>query len=87
MVVPPKHPKMIIFSRETMENPLLLGTSILGNPHIERFLDGYHKWKSWFCLGKELLVDPRTFGTCFFIGDWQLVDVTIHGEFLQMVVI
>ena len=31
MVVPPKHPKMIIFSRQ---NPWLLGTTILGNPHI-----------------------------------------------------
>ena len=31
MVVPPKHPKMIIFSRKT---PWLLGTSILGNLHI-----------------------------------------------------
>ena len=31
MVVPPKHPKMIIFSRKT---PKFLGTSILGNPHI-----------------------------------------------------
>ena len=32
MVVPPKHPKMIIFSRE---NQGLLGTVILGNPHID----------------------------------------------------
>ena len=31
MVVPPKHPKMIIFSRKT---PWLLGTTILGNLHI-----------------------------------------------------
>ena len=31
MVVPPKHPKMIIFNRKT---PRLLGTTILGNPHI-----------------------------------------------------
>ena len=31
MVVPPKHPEMIIFSRKTHR---LLGTSILGNPHI-----------------------------------------------------
>ena len=29
--VPPKHPKMIIFSRK---NPWLLGTTILGNTHI-----------------------------------------------------
>ena len=32
MVVPPKHPKMIIFSRKT---PWLLGTTILGNPNID----------------------------------------------------
>ena len=31
MVVPPKHPKMIDFSRKT---PWLLGTTILGNTHI-----------------------------------------------------
>ena len=31
MMVPPKHPKMIIFSRK---NPWLLGTTILGNIHI-----------------------------------------------------
>ena len=31
MVVPPKHPKMIIFSRKTH---WLLGTTILGNPHM-----------------------------------------------------
>ena len=31
MVVSPKHPKMIIFSRKI---PWLLGTTILGNPHI-----------------------------------------------------
>ena len=29
MVVSPKHPKMIIFSRKT------LGTTILGNPHMK----------------------------------------------------
>ena len=33
MVVPPKHPKMIIFSRKT---PWLLGTTILGNPQIHK---------------------------------------------------
>ena len=32
MVVPPKHRKMIIFSRET---PWLLGTTILGNTHMD----------------------------------------------------
>ena len=32
MVVPPKRPKMIIFSRKT---PWLLGTTILGNPHMD----------------------------------------------------
>ena len=32
MVVPPKHPKMIILSRKT---PWLLGTTILGNHHID----------------------------------------------------
>jgi len=31
MAVPPKHPKMIIFSRK---NPWLLGTTILGNPTL-----------------------------------------------------
>ena len=31
MVVPPKHPKMIILSRK---NQWLLGTTILGNPHM-----------------------------------------------------
>ena len=31
MMVPPKHPKMITFSRE---NPWLLGTTILGNPYM-----------------------------------------------------
>ena len=31
MVVPPKHPKMIIFSRKTNS---YVGTTILGNPHI-----------------------------------------------------
>ena len=31
MVVPPKHPKMSIFSRKT---PWLLGTTILGNPYM-----------------------------------------------------
>ena len=31
MVVPPKPLKMIIFSRK---NPWLLGTTILGNPHV-----------------------------------------------------
>ena len=34
MVVPPKHPKMIIFSRIF---PWLLGTTILGNLHIWNF--------------------------------------------------
>ena len=29
--IPPKHPKMIMFSRKT---PWLLGTTILGNPHL-----------------------------------------------------
>ena len=32
MVVPPEHPKMIIFLQE---NQWLLGTTILGNPHIK----------------------------------------------------
>ena len=35
IVVPPKHPKMIIFSRKT---PWLLGTTILGNHHIHTYI-------------------------------------------------
>jgi len=35
MVVPPKHPKIIISSRKT---PWLLGTTILGNPHLSNLV-------------------------------------------------
>ena len=35
MMVPPKHPKMIIFRRNS---PWLLGTTILGTPHIVSLL-------------------------------------------------
>ena len=38
IVVPPKHPKMIIFSRKT---PWLLGTTIFGNTHL---LPIYESW-------------------------------------------
>ena len=41
MVVPPKLPKMIIFSKKTMENPWLLGTTILRNPQVILRLDGW----------------------------------------------
>jgi len=44
MVVSPKHPKMIIFSRKT-------GTTIVGNPHVTRYgafadlaEDLQHRW-------------------------------------------
>ena len=59
MVVPPKHPNMIIFSRKT---PKLLGTSILGNPHF---------WNLWpNTLGKSFWADriielqPKSWGFC-----------------------
>ena len=42
MVVPPKQPKMIIFSRK---HPWLLGTTILGNPPNISPMDRSRNWE------------------------------------------
>ena len=57
MVVPPKHPEMIIFSRK---NPWLLGTTIFGNPHIWVFFDDgkrlvrHRLWYAFWMVAAEI---------------------------------
>ena len=58
MVVPQKRPKMIIFSRKT---PWLLGTSILGNPHMDvvKIQNNPFVWK----MNRLLTIVNKGFGT------------------------
>ena len=58
MVVPPKHPKMIIFSSKT---PWLLGTSILGNLHIAALHSKIIEMKNWSISNSSYLSTTTPF--------------------------
>ena len=77
MVAPSKHSKMIVFWRKT---PCLLGTTILGNPHIDSDISPVPSEDVFFCTPKKSIVDGvphKVFGR---VGVSSLVTVATLGS-------
>ena len=86
---PNSHPKMIIFSRKTYGCWMLLGTTILGNTHINPLIPwdlsgGFHPLWGWTSLrqavevGRAMLSLGADWFGCFFFENptWMSMEVS-----------